>query len=204
MSTVNSNFYIKKDSSKILVTSIEAVKSALRKMYDCEVNILGVTSEDVNRELGRVTKQTKSYPYFNIRPVSIEENKSSYNSFALAKLGCTPIKNSDSYFYGYHLRPVILTCEISYFSQDYSQVLEYQQQLMFNVKEATVKITSQDKYSIRIKMYPEVSNTSLPDKDLDSGNCYEIKNNLIIHTYAGILTKTPELTKPSYSIEFLN
>lgn len=201
MSTVNSLFYIKKDNSKILIASIEAVKSSLRKIYDCEVSVVGISSDDVNRELGRVNQQTKSYPYFTVKPVSVEDNRSSYNSFALAKLGTTPIRAKDSYFYRHHLRPVILTCEIGYFTQDYSQVLDYQQQIMFNVKEATIKITSSDKSSFKIKVYPDVSSLSIPDKDLGSGACYEVRSNLIIHTYVGIKTKTPELKNIEYNIE---
>ena len=99
MPTINSRFYIKSSESPIFVKSYEALRTILQRVYGEKITIIGTLDEnDINRELGRTTLNTSSYPYIMVTPTNMTTNDESYNDFALKKYGTDPKQHTDGYW----------------------------------------------------------------------------------------------------------
>jgi len=206
MPTINSRFYIEEDKSKIIYASIENIKKSLKGIYNnkkVKFFVVGVSSDDTNREYGRVTNQTKHTPYFNVKVESIARDENSYNSFVLNKYGYYPKKLINGYYYGFHLRPVNLNVTVTFNTSDYAQVLDYGQHYMTNKKEATYALKAADESGVEIMIQVLLDDTiNMPDKDLAADGIYKVTNSLTVKTYTGFLMKTPELEKKESIVEF--
>jgi len=207
MPTINSRFYIEEDKSKIIYASIENIKRSLKSIYNnkkVKFFVTGITSDDTNREYGRVTHQVKHNPYFNVKVTSLNDDDTSYNSFALNKYGYYPKKLINGYYYGFHLRPVNLSVEVTFCTNDYAQILDYCQHYMTNKKEATYTLKTNDDSGVEIVIKVLLDkDIAIPDKDLGAGDDYKVSCNLTVKTYTGFLMKTPELEKKETIVEFM-
>lgn len=195
MPTINSRFYIKSNVSPIFLRSYEALKTIIRRIYDdSTIPVVGTLDEnDVNRELGRTTQNTKNYPYFMITPTTLTEVVDRFNNFALKKYGTAPVKMEDGFYYTFHLMPVTLTCNVSFFTQSFSDALSFMSSWMFNKREATFKLKTKNSplsFDIAVVIEPDLA---CPTKDFSEGNPLKITSTLTLYTYVGEIYKSPEI-----------
>lgn len=193
MPTINSRFYIKSSESPIFLKSYEAIKIILQRIYGKPLQIVGtLDSEDINRELGRVTQNLSKDPYAMIVPTNLTDNLESYQNFSLKKYGTEPIKYKDGYYYTFHLKPVKVTCSVTFFSQSFLDILNYMSKWSFNAREGTFKLKTAQGLSFDIHVSLE-SDLNFPNKDFSQGTPLKVISTLVLDTYVGEIYKSPEL-----------
>lgn len=195
MPTIDTRFGIKTTQSPIFFKSMEAIKSILKKIAgDNSIGVYGVAADsDINREMGRVSQDLSNKSYFNVKLDSLEEDKeNSYNSFALMRYGHEPVKLSDGYWYLFHLRPVTATFTIKFFNQDYSKILNFMSNWIFNNREGNFTLKSKDGLDVDIRVIIE-GTLSSSDKDFNPGNPYSVTTSLVLKTYVGDIYRCPEV-----------
>jgi hypothetical protein len=178
-----------KKDSKILEQSIEQMKNVLKIVTDNpNLHIVGITSEQYDRALGLETQTSQIYPYMTVLPADIDNDNDSYNKFILRLRG-PQIKQVKGYRFVSHLVPINFGLNISYFTQDTKDLLNFIQRWKYNYRESTFVLKSKNnEFSIRIRVVLEPQ-LSFPQKNLDSGECYKLDARLTLHTYAGYITK---------------
>lgn len=193
MPTINSRFYIKSSESPIFVKSYEALRTILQRVYGEKITIIGTLDEnDINRELGRTTLDTSSYPYIMVTPTNMTTNDESYNDFALKKYGTEPKQHTDGYWYTFHLKPVRVTVTVSFFSQSFSDCLKFMSNWSFNSREGTFKLNTKSGISFDIHVDIQ-GDLNFPTRDLTEGSPLKVTGTLILDTYVGEIYKSPTL-----------
>lgn len=193
MPTINSKFYIKSSESPIFKKSYEALKVILKRIYGKDIQILGTLDEnDINRELGRTTLDTASYPYIMITPSNITANEESYNPFALKKYGDKPKQHTDGYWYTFHLKPVHVTITVNFYSQNFIDCINFMSNWSFNAREGTFKLNTNNgiAFDIHVGISDDIN---FPTRDLASGNPLKVTGTLTLDTYVGEIYKSPSL-----------
>lgn len=193
MPTINSRFYIKSSESVIFKKSYEALSTIIQRIYGKKIPVVGTLDEnDINRELGRTTLDLSKYPYAMIVPTNLTDNLESYNTFDLKKYGTEPIKHSDGYYYTFHLKPVRLTCSVTFFSQNFNDILNYMSNWNFNAREGTFKLRTKEgmSFDIHVSIEPDIN---FPTKDYSEGSPLKVVSTIILDTYVGEVYKSPEL-----------
>lgn len=202
MPTINSKFYIKSSESPIFLKSYEALQTVIKRIYGQNLQIVGTLDEnDINRELGRTTLDLAKSSYAMITPTNLTDNLESYQSFSLKKYGTEPIKHTDGYYYSFHLKPVKLTCAVSFFSQSFLDILQFMSKWNFNAREGTFKLTTKQGLSFDIHVSLE-ADLNFPSKDFSQGNPLKVLTAITLDTYVGEIYKSPELKfiKPSIKL----
>lgn len=193
MPTINSKFYIKSSESPIFLKSYEALQTVIKRIYGQNLQIVGTLDEnDINRELGRTTLDLTKSPYVMITPTNLTDNLESYQSFSLKKYGTEPVKHTDGYYYSFHLKPVRLTCAVSFFSQSFLDILQFMSKWNFNAREGTFKLTTKQGLSFDIHVSLE-ADLNFPSKDFSQGNPLKVLTAITLDTYVGEIYKSPEL-----------
>lgn len=198
MATVDSRYNTEEKCSTILEASVEHFKEELFNIYPVKkkIPVVGVTSSDINRELGRTQKNTSYQEYFAISIASISETEDSWNTFATKKYGAGLIPNktegTPDFYYKLSLTPVAVVLNLSYFTQSYQNVLTFSNYWISNRREGTFQLNlSKFPIDIRIETEPTIS---MGEKDLSGGTPYKIDTTVTIKTYVGSIYKTPTAT----------
>jgi len=193
MPAINSRFYIKASDSPIFTKSYESIKTIIKRIYGKEIITVGtLDSEDINRELGRVTQNVSKYPYVSVTPTNLTNNPEGFNDFVLKKYGTSPLKAKDGYYYTYHLKPVKLTCTVSFFSQSLKDCIDFMSCWSYCEGADSLKLKTKAGNSIDIQYHIE-PDLSFPTKDFTEGSPLKVITTLVIDTYVGEIYKSPEI-----------
>lgn len=205
MPTINSRFYLYSGESPILKASYEFIKKMLAKISGIQdIPVVGSSeASDINRELGRVTQDIKKYPYINIMPTQIEDNPDSYNQFTLKKYGNEPMLGKDNYWYTFHLRPCLLTFTCAFYTQDFSQALNFMANWHFNSREGTFKLKTREGFEVDITVNIEPT-ANFPERDFGTGNPLRVETTFTLKTYTGYIYKVPNLDKVEKRSQFVS
>lgn len=191
MPTINSKFYIRQRVSPIFEKSLETIKHVLQNIYgDKNLTVVGELKEGINRELGRVTKDLADSPYCIAIPSNMDVDLDSYNSFALMKYGQRPVKMQDGYYYSFHVKPVVVTYSIFFYSQSLQDVLRWMTNWVFQARELTFNL-DMGGFNVDVKIDVE-SAINFPTKEFEEGQPLKVESNLIVKTYVGDIYRTPE------------
>lgn len=195
MATINTRFYIYSTKSPILTSSYEFVKRMLQKIAGIDnLPVLGCFTGDINRELGRVTQDVKKYPYINVTPVQIQQDTDTYNHYSMKKYGQNPIKAADGYWYTFHIRPCILSFTATFYTQDFSQALDFMANWHYNAREASFKLQTVEGFEIAIKVDIDPT-ASFPNREFSNGDPLKVEVSFDLHTYTGAVYKTASISK---------
>lgn len=193
MPTINSRFYIKSSSSPIFTKSYEALRTILQRVYGEKIPVIGTLDEnDINRELGRTTLDTSTYPYIMVTPTNMSPNEESYNAFTLKKYGTTPKQHTDGYWYTFHLKPVRVTVTVNFFSQSLIDCLNFMSNWSFNSREGTFKLNTNEglSFDIHVEIQGDIN---FPTRDFAEGSPLKVIGTIILDTYVGEIYKSPNL-----------
>ena len=174
--------------SPILVQSIEAVAVKLRDVCGMpNVKIMGITSEQFTRELGRTSSSDKFLDYWYVMPQNIQSDAPTYNPFALSNVGFATKRIGDS-IYKFKLIPIKVTLQCKFFTLSTQSLLNTIQKLCFNKRRASFKLESEGGFDVDI-WTEVVTEFDFPNREMASGNSYVLTSTFVLHTYAGQVFK---------------
>lgn len=174
-------------SSPILTQSIESVAIKLREICGIpNIKVMGITEQQFNRELGRVHSSDKFVPYWNVMPVSME-NDTTYNSFVASNMGFRTRQVGDCLF-KFKLIPVKFMLRCMYYTQNTQQLLACMQKLSFNQRRSSFRLSSESGFDVDIWTQVD-SSLEFPQKNMSTGESYVLSTTMSLHTYAGEIFK---------------